>query len=550
MLEQGMVIGKYRIVDKIGTGGMADVYRAEDTAMGRQVAMKVLPAEFARDPERVARFKKEVRNLAALEHPNIVTIYDVGHDNGSHFYTMALLPGGDLKARIGQGMAPLRALDILEELTVALQFAHSKGLIHRDIKPENIMFDIEGRPLLTDLGIAKAIGSSTRMTKTGMSIGTPHYMSPEQARGQQVDERSDLYSLGVLLFEMLTGKVPYHAEDMIAVALMHVSDPLPELPLHLVQFQPLVNKLMAKDAKDRFEHAGELIQALDPTNGWVEKIANHSPDTRDTTQVCKTKVRSVADTVVRASVHPSLGVMKENNNIELPAIITNSVGMNFVKVLPGEFSMGDLYDLINVTAHLYAVPCGGRKVIVTKPFWIQETPVTQLHWHKVMNDFPSHFSRPKDGPVEMISWNRIQEFIEKLCQAEDREYRLPTEAEWEYAARAGTPIQSRIGFSELDQYAWFKDNSKRSKHPVGRKAPNKWGVYDMLGNVWEWCHDWFEHYSDKAAIDPQGPKRGKHKVIKGGSWRSDFMECDPGSRKKLKPSCGRKNIGFRLVLTD
>lgn len=165
MLKPGTYVGKYRILEKIGAGGMADVYHVEDTLMGRHVAMKVLPEAFARDPERVARFEREVRNLAALDHPHIVTIHDVGHDGGCHYYTMALLREGDLKQRIQEGLTPLQALSILSQMTDALSFAHRKGLVHRDIKPENILFNAHGNPVLTDLGIAKAISEGTRMTR-------------------------------------------------------------------------------------------------------------------------------------------------------------------------------------------------------------------------------------------------------------------------------------------------------------------------------------------------------------------------------------------------
>ncbi|PNU18563.1 hypothetical protein C2E25_17010 [Geothermobacter hydrogeniphilus] len=263
MTGSGTQLGKYRILDKLGAGGMADVYRAEDDQLGRQVALKILPPEFARDEERVRRFEKEVRAAAQLHHPHIVTLFEVGEENGIHFYAMALLPGGDLKQQIVVGINPKQALEWIKALASALDFAHRKGFVHRDIKPENILFDEEQRPLLTDLGIAKAVGSGTKMTGTGMSIGTPHYMSPEQARGKQVDGRSDLYSLGIVLYEMLTGRVPYDAEDTLAVAYSHVNDPLPQLPAALGKLQPLLDRLLAKEPEERFAGAGDLAAAID-----------------------------------------------------------------------------------------------------------------------------------------------------------------------------------------------------------------------------------------------------------------------------------------------
>ena len=219
-LEAGTRLGHYRIIALLGRGGMADVYRAADERLGREVALKAVPPEFARDPERVERFEREVRAAARLTHPNIVTVYEFGQGGGQHFYTMALMPGGDLKARVRahpDGMPPAEARAVAAAMARALDYAHRQGFVHRDVKPENILFGEDGAPQLTDFGIARAMSSGTRMTATGMSIGSPHYMSPEQARGQAVDGRSDLYSLGVVLYEMLTGRVPFDAADTFAV---------------------------------------------------------------------------------------------------------------------------------------------------------------------------------------------------------------------------------------------------------------------------------------------------------------------------------------------
>ena len=264
-LEIGTRLGHYRILALLGRGGMADVYRAEDERLGREVALKALPPEFARDVERVERFEREVRAAARLAHPNIVTVYEFGQGESQHFYTMALMPGGDLKERIRahpEGMAETEVRSVAAAVARALDYAHGQGFVHRDVKPENILFWGDGSPQLTDFGIARAIGSGTRMTATGMSIGSPHYMSPEQARGGAVDRRSDLYSLGVVLYEMLTGGVPFDAADTLAVAYAHVNDPVPELPGALGDWQPVVDRLLAKVPEDRYGSAGELVEVL------------------------------------------------------------------------------------------------------------------------------------------------------------------------------------------------------------------------------------------------------------------------------------------------
>ena len=258
-LEAGARLGHYRIVGLLGRGGMADVYRAEDERLGRDVALKAVPPEFIRDPER------EVRAAARLTHPNIVTVYEYGQGASQHFYTMALMPGGDLKARIRahpDGMPPEEARAVAAAMARALDYAHRQGFVHRDVKPENILFGEDGAPQLTDFGIARAMSSGTRMTATGMSIGSPHYMSPEQARGKEVDGRSDLYSLGVVLYEMLTGRVPFDAADTFAVGLSHINDPVPELPPAQQDWQPVVDRLLAKSPDDRFGSAAELSKIL------------------------------------------------------------------------------------------------------------------------------------------------------------------------------------------------------------------------------------------------------------------------------------------------
>lgn len=262
MPQPGQILGNFRIVRLLGTGGFAEVYEAEDPLLGRKVAVKVLLPEFARTGDVMARFQREVRAAAGLDHPGIVQIYAVGESEGVNFYAMRLLTGGDLRKRIAEGLRPRRALEILDRLVSALEHAHEQDIVHRDIKPENILFGDDDQPVLTDFGIAKVLRAQEQLTAAGTSVGTPRYLSPEQARGGTIDGRSDLYSLGVILFEMLTGKRPFDAPDPLSVIIMHATEPVPKLPAEHAHLQPLIDSLMAKHPAQRPESARALRRQM------------------------------------------------------------------------------------------------------------------------------------------------------------------------------------------------------------------------------------------------------------------------------------------------
>lgn len=258
-----MRIPGYQIERELGQGGMAIVYLAIQESLHRHVALKVIKPVLTTDEEFAQRFLREGRIIAQLSDAHIVTVYDIASHDNTYYLSMEYLPGGTLQQRIRDGLPLKEALSIARAIASALYYAHRRNIIHRDIKPQNILFRENGSPVLTDFGIAKTLGSSTIMTRTGLSIGTPRYMSPEQIRGQAVDARADLYSLGVLFYEMLTGNVPYTAEDSFALAMMHVTAPIPELPPALVRFQPLLSKLLEKNPDQRFQNGQEIIAALD-----------------------------------------------------------------------------------------------------------------------------------------------------------------------------------------------------------------------------------------------------------------------------------------------
>lgn len=253
----------YSIVRPLGKGGMAEVYLAIQQSFEREVALKILAPNLAEDAAFTERFISEARIVSRLVHPNIVTVYDVGVEGDHHYLSMEYIPGLDLKqARYNLPLS--RRLAVVKDIARALNFAGRKGYVHRDVKPDNIMLHAEdGRAVLMDFGIARPSGGLAGMTQTGTTLGTPHYMSPEQARGWGVDPRSDLYSLGVVLYLLLVGRVPFDADSAVAVGVQHVSEPVPRLPWELRVFQPILDRVLAKNPEHRYQSGGDFVTALD-----------------------------------------------------------------------------------------------------------------------------------------------------------------------------------------------------------------------------------------------------------------------------------------------
>lgn len=258
----------YQVIRKLGHGGMADVYLGIQESLDRKVAIKVMDPSLLRDDQFAQRFIKEAQTAAKLAHPHIITIHDVGETEGErsvYQYIVMEYLEESLSQRLRRCgcLSPLDAVDITIKIADALDYAHRQGFIHRDIKADNIMFRADGSVVLVDFGIARAVNSTTQLTRTGTSIGTPHYMSPEQCRGEKIDGRTDIYSLGVELFEMLTGEVPYKAESAAGIILKHLQDPIPKLPVELNVYQSLIDSMMSKDREKRPQSGYEVIELIE-----------------------------------------------------------------------------------------------------------------------------------------------------------------------------------------------------------------------------------------------------------------------------------------------
>ncbi len=263
----GHSLGNYQLVERLGQGGMATVYKAYEPALDRYVAIKVLPQFFARDPNFMNRFRREAKAVAQLNHPSIMPIYSYGEEGDITYIAMQFVPGGTLKQGKGQVYGPEEALQLVLPIVRALAYAHGRGIVHRDIKPSNVLISEDGWPILADFGLAKMAEASQQLTGTGVGVGTPMYMSPEQGQGTGVDHRTDIYSLGIMLYEMLTGDVPFRADTPMAVVIKHMTAPLPmprqansDIPEAL---ERVILKATAKSPEDRYQTADEMITALE-----------------------------------------------------------------------------------------------------------------------------------------------------------------------------------------------------------------------------------------------------------------------------------------------
>lgn len=259
-----MEIPGYEVKHRIGEGGMATAYLAVQTSLGRKIVLKVLDSSRQETQQGVERFLNEARLIASLNHPHIVTIYDIGIANDVVYMSMEYVEGGDLKSRIATSIfMPEVALDVLHKIASALDVAHRNGIVHRDVKPGNILFRLDGTPLLSDFGIAKHMTHDLDLTSTGIFLGSPNYMAPEQAAAGPIDGRADIYSMGVILYEMLTGMKPYTAESVVDIIVQHKQAPIPQLPDGLESYQEMLELMMAKNRKDRFRDCASLMQYID-----------------------------------------------------------------------------------------------------------------------------------------------------------------------------------------------------------------------------------------------------------------------------------------------
>jgi serine/threonine-protein kinase len=674
----GTTISQYQILEQIGQGGMAAVYKAYQPNLDRYVALKVLAAYLSKTEDFAARFEREARTIARLRHRNILTIYDFGRRDNLLYLAMEYVSGGTLKQRLGWPQPFEYTLEITSQIGQALAYAHRQGVIHRDVKPANILTPADDWCLLSDFGLVKMVEDSMHLTSSGASVGTPQYMSPEQAQGLQVDHRSDIYALGVVLYEMLTGRPPFILDNPMAVIMRQISDPIP--PLHKLRsdapaaIEEVVLKALAKSPENRYQQMedflADLRHAYTEVSGKphpAQPIFKPPPDfnairlkTNIPPALPRRKRRfpwaGLMATLCLMAIIASMFIYFPDSITVLASAITNTIitpppppieptpttTSAIVAVTPAETTTPAPTNTPSSTptaakptptptkpapatltptpiptatpqliqtkiwgadgAEMVFIPAGpfimgsdslgdderpARQVEVAD-FWIDRTEVTNQQFARFVTETGYQTEAERQGwgwvhngddwqevggadwrhprgpesvidnkmnhPVVLVSWNDADAY----CRWAQK--RLPTEAEWEKAARGPA-----IGPDNDHIYAWESsfDSQKANTEeaqlndttPVGYFSPqgdSPYGAADMTGNVWEWVADWYaaDYYSQAPAQNPPGPAGGSDKILRGGSWLFDAFYAQTTFRYNIRPNYTYDFAGFRCSVSQ
>jgi len=601
-LGPGVVLGgRYRIVEQLGAGGMGQVFKALDAEMNDMpVAIKVLPPTLAGNRRSIENLRREAAIALKLSHPNICRLHTFNSDGAIKYLVMEYIAGNTLDelldAHPDRRMTPAEVLPIALQVAAALDFAHAQRppILHRDIKPSNIMLTPYGTAKVLDFGIAREMKESmTRVTGKETS-GTLLYMSPEQFNGERVGPASDVYSFAATMYECLGGHPPFW-QGAIGHQLLHME------PKEIAGLPPHVNAALmaalAKRPEERPRSAGMLAGMLHrPPAGWpvpaqvhpmpaeidaaIERLHAPQPRSRAGARTAPKRglqawhiVLAVSGVFVLAAIAWLTASSVERFHEQAPARWVepppekepekpvqqpvqwaeparpalaplvppkpwrNSLDMEFVFIPPGEFMMGSPED-----------EGPQHRVRITKGFYMGVTEVTQAQWQAVMGNNPSNF-KGESLPVERVSWNDATEFCRKLSAMEGKTYRLPTEAEWEYACRAGS-TGPYAGNGRLDDMGWYGDNSGGKTHAVGTKQANAWGLYDMHGNVWEWCQSEYKAYPYREDDGRESLVDKNSRVLRGGSWSGSASNVKTGYRYYgHAPARVHASYGFRCART-
>ena len=540
MLPVGTLLqgGKYRIERYLSSGGfgntyvVTNMYFEETYAMkeffmkdinlrsGNTVTVSMVDKRQTFEAQR-DKFIKEACRLRKLHNEHLVRVHDLFEENGTAYYVMDFIKGETMKARLNRLGCPLtedEVMPLLHQALDVLQVVHREQIWHLDIKPDNIMVDENGKLYLIDFGTSKQLHSvdgQTLDTTTAMAL-TKGYAPIEQMEQNLrfCGPWTDLYALGATLYKLLTYEtLPPATELLYGKQLSFPSNVSSRM-------QQLITWMMKPIYSQRPQSVAEVRMFLGVNVVNEETVISDAPEKPD-------EVTQIFSSI---------------SNEEI--ITVNGVSFKMIRIEGGTFTMGATseqgsdFDSSEKPTHQ----------VTLSSFSIGETEVTQELWQAVMGNNPSTFEGPK-RPVERVSWEDCQAFIRELNRLTGRNFRLPTEAEWEYAARGGqksTPTKY-AGSSTIDDVAWYDGNSGDQTHDVATKRANELGLYDMSGNVYEWCQDWHGSYSSGSQTNPKGVSSGSLRVFRGGSWGSYARDCRVSHRNFNTPSCRGYDLGLRLA---
>ncbi|HPS40999.1 MAG TPA: bifunctional serine/threonine-protein kinase/formylglycine-generating enzyme family protein [Anaerolineaceae bacterium] len=537
-------LGKYELHEQLGKGGFGTVYRAIDTSLGREVALKILHPQLMVDDTFVQRFIKEARTLASLEHPNIVPVHDLGESDGRLFIAMRYLPGGNLQELIRKSghLDFSRALKIMSQVCDGLQTAHERELVHRDIKPANILFDARGSALISDFGLARAVQvSGSSMSSTSVGAGTPAYRAPELWRGKPpATPATDVYSLACMLVEMLTGKTLFDGSTPDEILTQHLIDgpALPELfpPDCPAGLRELILKALSKDPSARQQDAKAFFDEFSTA--------------RENTSLEPVVLKEIFRPSIVKPIKPKVFEVRE-----MILDLGGGVKMEFVYVPAGRFLMGSDPE-VDKMAEPDEQP--QHKVFMDE-YWIGKFPVTTRQFSRFITKSKNNKKNKwkkldiDDRPMVDVTWDEARNFCEWLSITTNKLIELPTEAQWEKAARGTDGRIYPWGNQEPDiTSADFGRGSDKEPDATGThpKGCSPYGAQDMAGCVYEWVADLYaEHYyiSRRTWNNPKGPASGDTRVLRGGSWTDREYDIRCANRDKLNPS-DSGDFGFRCFL--
>ena len=606
-MMQGIRIYNYTLLRSLGKGGMAEVWYVENN-LGKPAAIKIMLAKFKGEKQVVDRFEIEAKAMVKLSHPNIREVFDYGEYEGLPFIIMEYLDGEDLSQwMVKRSRHSEKDLEQWWRQSLsALAHTHEKGIIHRDIKPSNIFLQKNGHIKILDFGIAK-IKDEISHTRTGQGLGTVLYMSPEQISDpKRVSTSTDIYSLGMTFASLLRGEPALDLTEDDSTFNIQLKITKGDINLSGIndvwraRLRPAL-KITAVDRPTAFALLSASEQPSNPGFSTVDTIiedseiknpntesprsehplaTNNKPssskylfplligigmlvvgflfykkysgfDSSDVVEVGIIDSMAMEDgeAVVEEAVD-SVPVMEdtEMNDSKSKSFTTyteTAAGVSFkmVAIPGGIFSMGSNDGGSNE-----------RPVhnVNLSAYYMGETEVTQALWQAVMGTNPSDHKNCEECPVEKVSWNDAQKFISKLNQKTGKRYRLPTEAEWEYAAKGGQSY-TYSGSNDIKDVAWYSENSNRETHPVKQKRANGYGLYDMSGNVWEWCADWYtdNYYSKSPDKNPEGPSAdvSLSRVLRGGGKSISSGYCRVAIRGYGNPHARVSFRGLRLAVS-